>query len=102
MLMTMKTTVSLDSGVRDRLAALAIHHGRTMGEEIAAMVAVAEEREFWDEVSARYADIQAAGMDVVVHDDYPEYAHLRVGDVPAEGEHNDATPAAKRRRRAAA
>jgi hypothetical protein len=102
MLIGMKTTVSLDSGVRDRLAALAIRHGRTMGEEIASMVEATEAQEFWNEVTTRYADVQAAGMDVVVHDDYPEYAHLKVGDVPAEGEHNDPAPTPKRRRRAAA
>jgi hypothetical protein len=88
-LLTMETTVSLDGGIRDRLVALATRHGCTTEEEIAAMVAAAEEREFWDEVSTRYADIQAAGTDVVLHDDYPEYAHLRVGDVAAEGKHSD-------------
>jgi len=104
MLVAMKTTVSLDGDVRDRLAALAARHRRTMGDQIAAMVEAAEKREFWDRVSSGYADVQTVGGDVVIHDDYPEYAHLRVGEIPAEGDHNVElpTPAKARRRRAAA
>jgi len=99
MLAGMKTTVSLTDEVRNRLAALAARHGRTMGEEIAAMVERAEYDVFWADVALGYE----GAMRVVVHDDYPEYAHLRRPDVPAEGEHNDppvAQPA--RRRRASA
>jgi len=102
MLVAMKTTVSLDAGVRDRLAALAARHRRTMGEQIAAMVEAAEERDFWDRVSSGYAEIQAVGADVVIHDDYREYAHLRVGEIPSEGEHNEEAPPKARRRRTAA
>jgi predicted transcriptional regulator len=101
MLVAMKTTVSLESSLRDRLAELAARHGRTMGEQIAAMVEVAEGHDFWDRVSAGYADL-AQGVEVVVHDDYPEYAHLRVGRIAAEGEHNEPDRKPRRARRAAA
>jgi hypothetical protein len=96
MLTGMKTTVSLTDEVRDRLAALAARHGRTMGEEIAAMVERAEYDVFWADVEAGY---EGGGMRVVIHDDYPEYAHLRRPDVPAEGEHNDPPVAHPARRR---
>ncbi len=102
MLSGMKTTVSLDTETRDRLAALATLHGRTMGEQIAAMVEAAEDQDFWNQVSRGYADIQAVGADVVVHDDYPEYAHLSAGEIPAEGDHNEEPPPRTRRRRTAA
>src|SRR5262252_4059217 len=68
MLAGMKTTVSLTDEVRNRLAALAARHGRTMGEEIAAMVERAEYDVFWADVALGYE----GAMRVVVHDDYPE------------------------------
>jgi hypothetical protein len=83
--------------VRDRLALLAARHGRTMGEQIAVMVERAEYDLFWSDAAAGYDD----GSRVVVHDDYPEYAHLRRPDVAAEGQHNDPPAAARRRRRRA-
>jgi hypothetical protein len=79
----MKTTVSLDSDLRDRLAASAARHNRTMAEEIEALLEAADEREFWVNVQRGYA----VG-DVMIDDDYPEYAHLSVGKIPAEGAHN--------------
>jgi hypothetical protein len=101
MLLGMKTTISVTGDVRDRLARLARRHGRSLGEEIAALVEAAEAAAFWDRVAEGYADMQERGLAVVMHDDYPEYAHLRVGALPAEGEHNDdAKPAARARRRA--
>jgi hypothetical protein len=85
----MKTTVSLEAELRDRLAALAARRGRTMGAQIAAMVQAAEEEDFWDGVSAGYAETGRTNLDVVVNDDYPEHAHLRVGDIHAQGAHNE-------------
>jgi len=102
MLSGMKTTISLDAAVRDRLASLAVRHGRTMGEQIVVMIEAAEEQEFWVNVSAGYADIAAGGVEIVVHDDYPEYAHLRVEPVAAEGGHNAPDTPPTRGRRVAA
>jgi hypothetical protein len=65
-----------------------------LGEEIAALAEAANERDFWDGVSAGYADVQWATGPEVVQDEYPEYAHLGVGDIPAEGPHNEAPPSA--------
>ena len=41
------TTLKLDDSVRDRLRTLAHRHGRTMGEEVAALVSQAEQAELW-------------------------------------------------------
>jgi predicted transcriptional regulator len=101
MLDGMKTTVSLTDEVRNRLAALAARNGRTMGEEIAAMVDRAEYDVFWADVAAGYDDAASAGVPMVVHDDYPEYAHMRRPEVPAEGAHNEPAPATRPRRRRA-
>ena len=84
----MKTTISVSGDVRDRLARLARQHGRSLGEEIAALVDAAEAAAFWDGVTQGYAETYERDLAVVVHDEYPEYAHLRVGPLPAEGEHN--------------
>jgi hypothetical protein len=54
-------------------------------------VEAAEAAEFWDEVAKGYAETYERDLAVVVHDEYPEYAHLRIGPLPAEGEHNDDT-----------
>jgi predicted transcriptional regulator len=72
-----KTTISLDSEVRDRLAALAEAHGRPMGEEIAYLIDRAEKRDFWVEVAAGYR--HGAGEEFPDEDEFPEYAHLATG-----------------------
>jgi hypothetical protein len=96
----MKTTISVSGEVRDRLASLAHRHGRSLGEQIEAMLEAAEATAFWDRVAQGYADASERGLTAVVHDDYPEYAHLRVGPIPAEGEHNeDSKPFARARRK---
>ncbi|HZN72507.1 MAG TPA: hypothetical protein VFC00_12625 [Micromonosporaceae bacterium] len=41
------TKVEIDDQVRDRLRALAQRHGRNMGEEIAALVELAEQADMW-------------------------------------------------------
>lgn len=46
------TTLKIDDAVRDRLRARAQRHGRTMGEEVAALVESAEQAEMW----ATYGD----------------------------------------------
>jgi hypothetical protein len=69
-----KTTISVDSRVRDRLAALAARHGRPLGEEIEVLLDIAEQGEFWLRVSAGYAHDPA----VAAHDEFPEYADLPV------------------------
>jgi hypothetical protein len=69
-----KTTISIDSAVRDRLATLAEAHGRPMGEEIAYLIDVADERDFWTEVSIGYSHGSAGESSDV--DEFPEYADL--------------------------
>lgn len=45
--------------IRDRLMALARGHDRTLGAELAALVAEAEEREWWKAAKAAAARLQA-------------------------------------------
>jgi len=87
MLLSMKTTISVSTRTRDRLAALASRHERTLGEQLDALIDEAEERAYWDDVSAGYAALPR-GLDIVVADEYPEYAEHRVGPIPADGDHN--------------
>lgn len=68
-----KTTISIESMIRDRLAALAARHGRPLGEEIAVLLDIAERQDFWLQVSAGYAHDPATGH---ADDDFPEYADL--------------------------
>ena len=72
-----KTTISLDSEVRDRLAALAEEHGRPMGEEIAYLIDLAVKHDFWVKVDAGYR--HGAGGEAPDDDEFPEYAHLATG-----------------------
>lgn len=54
--MSKMTTMKVATDVRDRLAALARRHARPLGAELAALVAAAEERDWWrgaEEASAR-------------------------------------------------
>lgn len=57
--MTATTTMKLSVEVRDRLMALADRHGRTLGAELAALVAEAEEREWWRNAKLAAARLQA-------------------------------------------
>jgi hypothetical protein len=84
-----KTTISVESSTRDRLAAWAAQHGRPMGEEIEVLLDIAEAHEFWEKVSEGYAHGYAGGDD----DDYPEYAHLpRIGPIPSPPDMVDDIP----------
>lgn len=61
------TTIKVDTAVRDRLAALAREHGRTLGQEVAALVdqaeRLAEQPEprpsLWAEFEEDYERLQA-------------------------------------------
>jgi PemK-like, MazF-like toxin of type II toxin-antitoxin system len=68
-----KTTISLDTTVRDRLAALARRHGRPLGEELAVLLHYAEGREFWDEVSVGCAHPDPSEEPA---EEFPEYRAL--------------------------
>ncbi|WP_144022908.1 hypothetical protein [Asanoa hainanensis] len=84
-----KTTISVESATRDRLAAWAARHGRPMGEEIEVLLDIAERNEFWEKVSIGYADGYAGGDD----DEFPEYADLpAVGPFPTPPEMIDDVP----------
>ena len=84
-----KTTISVESSTRDRLAAWAARHGRPMGEEIEVLLDIAEHHEFWEQVSAGYANGYAPGP----ADEYAEYAHLpALGPFPTPPEMVDDIP----------
>jgi hypothetical protein len=53
------TTIKVDTAVRDRLAALAKASGRTLGQEVAALVERAEQGSFWDDIAHDYDRLQA-------------------------------------------
>jgi len=91
--MSAMTTMKVSVEVRDRLMALADSHGRTLGTELAALVAEAEEREWWSSAKQAAARLQANaelwqeylreadGWDVAIGDglgdhaaEWPEYA----------------------------
>ncbi|GIF51931.1 hypothetical protein Afe04nite_64700 [Asanoa ferruginea] len=72
-----KTTISVESRIRDRLAAWAAAHGRPMGEEIDVLLDIAERNEFWERVSVGYAHGHVA---TPAEEEFPEYA-----DLPAAG-----------------
>ena len=84
-----KTTISVESRIRDRLAAWAAQHGRSMGEEIEVLLDVAERNEFWEQVSIGYAH----GYEPAREDEFPEYAHLpAAGPFPTPPEMVDDIP----------
>lgn len=43
------TTIKVDSTVRDRLAVLAEREGRSLGDEVAALVALREREQWWEQ-----------------------------------------------------
>jgi hypothetical protein len=45
------TTIKVESAVRDRLAALAERDGRSLGEEVGALVALRESQQWFDQLS---------------------------------------------------
>ncbi|HZM75277.1 MAG TPA: hypothetical protein VFC19_06100 [Candidatus Limnocylindrales bacterium] len=53
----MDTTLKLSAKARDRLRVLAKRHGRTLGEEVAALVAAEEQREMWASYQAMVASL---------------------------------------------
>jgi hypothetical protein len=59
------TTIKVDSSVRDRLAALAEHDGRSLGDEVAALVALRESQQWFDQL--RHA------MEAMTERDWMEY-----------------------------
>jgi hypothetical protein len=70
-----RTTITVDSTVRDRLADLARAHHRALGDELASLLDDAEERLFWERVSAGYArpwDEPATTDDAAA--EFPEFA----------------------------
>jgi hypothetical protein len=48
------TTIKVDTDVRDRLAVRARHHGRTAGDELAAMMDRLEAIEAWSQAATDY------------------------------------------------
>lgn len=70
-----KTTMTVDSAIRDRLAALAKRHHRSLGAELAALLDVVERRDFWADVSMAYEHQPAEPYDAF--DEFPEYRDLK-------------------------
>lgn len=56
--MAATTTMKVTTELRDRLARLARRHDRSLGAELSAIVALAEEREWWQAVEAAAARLQ--------------------------------------------
>lgn len=72
-----KTTITVDSAVRDRLAGLAHHHHRALGDELAALLDGAETRLFWEQVLAGYGrQREEPGAADDAAPEFPEYAEL--------------------------
>jgi hypothetical protein len=57
--MAAMTTMKVPVEVRDRLMALARDHDRTLGAELRALLAEAEEREWWRKAKQAAARLQA-------------------------------------------
>ena len=83
------TTIRVESEVRDRLAALARAHGRSLGAELSAMLddlmwqgvedgyrrLVADEAEFasYQAESAEWTEADLGGLAATAAEEYPEY-----------------------------
>lgn len=76
MLIGMKTTITVDSTVRDRLSVLARHHQRALGDELAALLGDAEARLFWERVSDGYAREGRFDPGGDATSEFPEYVEL--------------------------
>lgn len=59
------TTIKVDSAVRDRLAVLAERDGRSLGDEVAALVALRERQQWFDRLRQ--------AVDSMTEDDWAEY-----------------------------
>jgi macrodomain Ter protein organizer (MatP/YcbG family) len=65
------TTLKIEESVRDRLRALAQRYGRTMGEQVAAMVDQAEQAEMWRGYRDAMASLnEATRAEIAVHASY--------------------------------
>jgi macrodomain Ter protein organizer (MatP/YcbG family) len=53
----MDTTLKISVEARDRLRVLANRHGRTLGEEVAALVEAEEQRQMWASYPAMVASL---------------------------------------------
>lgn len=56
------TTIKVDTGLRDRLAARARRHGRAAGDELAALLDRIEAIEAWSQAATDYQALPAAAL----------------------------------------
>lgn len=70
-----KTTISVDTKTRDRLAELANRHHRPLGEELAALLDDAERRDFWNGIAQSYERPHEQPYDAA--EEFPEYRDLK-------------------------
>jgi len=74
------TTIRVQAEVRDRLAALAAAHGRSLGAELRAML----DEMMWQGIEAGYRKLAADREEMAVyHSEVAEWTSAGVGDLAA-------------------
>jgi plasmid stability protein len=74
------TTIRVEAEVRDRLAALAAEHGRSLGAELRAML----DEMMWQGIEAGYRKLAADREEMAVyHAEIAEWTSAGIGDLAA-------------------
>ena len=74
------TTIRVEAEVRDRLAALAAEHGRSLGAELRAML----DELMWQGIEAGYRKLAADQEEMAVyHAEIAEWTSAGIGDLAA-------------------
>jgi plasmid stability protein len=74
------TTIRVEAEVRDRLAALAAEHGRSLGAELRAML----DEMMWQGIEAGYRKLAADREETAVyHAEIAEWTSAGIGDLAA-------------------
>jgi plasmid stability protein len=74
------TTIRVEAEVRDRLAALAAEHGRSLGAELRAML----DELMWQGIEAGYRKLAADQEEMVAyHAEIAEWTSAGIGDLAA-------------------
>lgn len=85
------TTIKVDTTVRDRLAALAKESGRTLGQEVAALIDLAEKGNSWEDISKDYDRLQADTQEWARYLMEAQFGTAEEGEDEAADEQDDAT-----------
>jgi plasmid stability protein len=74
------TTIRVEAEVRDRLAALAAEHGRSLGAELRAML----DELMWQGIEAGYRKLAAGQEEMAAYDaEIAEWTSAGIGDLAA-------------------